>query len=82
MSNGTRAEGVRAGRFASCSRTCRLPPNFEGIDDDKLLKIAEGMQERCYFASPVFDGSKEKEIKALLERAGLPTSGKTFSTTA
>ena len=53
-------------------------PEFDGIDDDKLIKIAKDMEERCYFASPVFDGSKEVEIKALLERAGLPTSGKTF----
>jgi DNA-directed RNA polymerase subunit beta len=53
-------------------------PEFDGIDDDKLIKIAKDMEERCYFASPVFDGSKEFEIKALLERAGLPTSGKTF----
>ncbi|MDE2059524.1 MAG: DNA-directed RNA polymerase subunit beta [candidate division NC10 bacterium] len=28
-------------------------------------------------ASPVFDGAKEKEIKAWLKRAGLPDSGKT-----
>ena len=53
-------------------------PDFDGIDDDKLIKIAHDLEERCYFASPVFDGSKEFEIKALLERAGLPTSGKTF----
>ena len=52
-------------------------PDFDGIDDDKLIKIAHDFEERCYFASPVFDGSKESEIKALLERAGLPTSGKT-----
>jgi DNA-directed RNA polymerase subunit beta len=30
-----------------------------------------------YFATPVFDGAKESEIKEWLERAGLPTSGKT-----
>ena len=30
-----------------------------------------------YFASPVFDGATEKEIKQWLEQAGLPTSGKT-----
>ena len=53
-------------------------PDFDGIDDDKLIKIARDLEERCYFASPVFDGAKEFEIKALLERAGLPTSGKTF----
>ena len=31
-----------------------------------------------HFATPVFDGATEKEIKAQLETAGLPTSGKTY----
>ncbi len=30
-----------------------------------------------YFASPVFDGAREPEIKNWLDRAGLPTGGKT-----
>jgi DNA-directed RNA polymerase subunit beta len=30
-----------------------------------------------FSGSPVFDGAREHEIKTLLERAGLPTSGKT-----
>ena len=30
-----------------------------------------------YFATPVFDGAKESEIKRWLKKAGLPTSGKT-----
>ncbi|MBI3265213.1 MAG: DNA-directed RNA polymerase subunit beta, partial [Acidobacteria bacterium] len=30
-----------------------------------------------YFATPVFDGATEREIKQWLERAGLPKSGKT-----
>ena len=30
-----------------------------------------------YFSTPVFDGATETEIKAWLERGGLPTSGKT-----
>ena len=30
-----------------------------------------------YFATPVFDGAKELDIKNWLEKAGLPTSGKT-----
>ena len=28
-------------------------------------------------ATPVFDGAKESEVKAMLELAGLPTSGQT-----
>jgi len=30
-----------------------------------------------YFATPVFDGATEEEIKSWLERGGLPTGGKT-----
>jgi DNA-directed RNA polymerase subunit beta len=30
-----------------------------------------------YFATPVFDGAREGEIKSWLDRAGLPSSGKT-----
>ena len=36
------------------------------------------MKEAVYFASPVFDGSKEGEIKSLLAEGGLPTSGKAY----
>ncbi len=31
-----------------------------------------------HFATPVFDGATEKEIKLQLEKSGLPTSGKTY----
>jgi DNA-directed RNA polymerase subunit beta len=47
------------------------------LDDDVLESVAGTMKKAVYFASPVFDGSKEDEIKQLLEEAGLPTSGKT-----
>ena len=47
------------------------------VDDETLLKLADGLQEGAFFASPVFDGSKETEIKSLLDQSGLPTSGKT-----
>ncbi len=39
--------------------------------------MAQSMTKGVYFASPVFDGSREVEIKAMLSEAGLPTSGKT-----
>jgi len=47
------------------------------VDDETMLKIADGLKEGAFFASPVFDGSKEAEIKSLLDQSGLPTSGKT-----
>jgi DNA-directed RNA polymerase subunit beta len=48
-----------------------------GLDDETLEHVAEGMKEAVYFGSPVFDGSKEGEIKSLLAQGGLPESGKT-----
>ena len=47
------------------------------LDDDTLERVADGMKEAVYFGSPVFDGSKEGEIKSLLAQGGLPESGKT-----
>jgi DNA-directed RNA polymerase subunit beta len=48
------------------------------LDDELLEKAADGMKEAVYFASPVFDGSKEEEIKSLLAEGDLPTSGKAY----
>ncbi len=48
------------------------------LDDETLEKVADGMNDAVYFASPVFDGSKEGEIKSLLAEANLPTSGKAY----
>jgi DNA-directed RNA polymerase subunit beta len=47
------------------------------VDEDILVKVGQSMKRGVYFASPVFDGSKENEIKGLLQEAGLPQSGKT-----
>ncbi len=47
------------------------------LDEEQLVNIARGMQDKVRFGTPVFDGSSEKEIKSLLTEAGLPTSGKT-----
>jgi DNA-directed RNA polymerase subunit beta len=49
----------------------------DGLDDEDLERMSAAFaKDGVFFASPVFDGSKEDEIKSLLEQAGLPTSGK------
>ncbi|HVZ61833.1 MAG TPA: hypothetical protein VG892_13690, partial [Terriglobales bacterium] len=48
------------------------------LDDEMLEKVGEGFAKGVFFASPVFDGSRESEIKSLLKEAGLPGSGKTY----
>jgi DNA-directed RNA polymerase subunit beta len=47
------------------------------MSDEELAAHARTMIEGIAYASPVFDGAREADIKKLLEFAGLPTSGKT-----
>jgi DNA-directed RNA polymerase subunit beta len=55
-----------------------LADTIAALPDDEVLSVADTLKEGVFTGSPVFDGSKESEIKALLEHAGLPTSGKTY----
>ena len=46
------------------------------LEDEELLELADGFREGIPFATPVFDGARETEIRHLLEVAGLPQAGK------
>ena len=45
------------------------------LTDEEVLQLARNLREGVPFATPVFDGAAEAEINAMLELAGLPTSG-------
>ncbi len=45
------------------------------IDDDGILRLAEQVSNGVSIATPVFDGAKEADIEAMLEKAGLDVSG-------
>ena len=45
------------------------------MNDEKVREFAEYYRKGVHMATPVFDGAKESEIKALLEEAELDTSG-------
>jgi DNA-directed RNA polymerase subunit beta len=47
------------------------------LNEDELNAAAQGLTGGTFFASPVFDGAREPEIKSLLRQAELPESGKT-----
>jgi len=51
--------------------------NLTILDDRELLELAENLSEGVPFATPVFDGAHESEIKKMLALAGLPESGQT-----
>lgn len=61
-----------------CKRIFTKEPEQEYIDtmDDKALCDFAGFYtEGVHMATPVFDGAKEEEIKALLKEANVQTSG-------
>jgi len=48
---------------------------IDTLDDHEVLQLAGNLQDGVPFATPVFDGATEAEIKDMLELAGLPRSG-------
>ncbi|HEY2743777.1 MAG TPA: DNA-directed RNA polymerase subunit beta, partial [Polyangia bacterium] len=48
---------------------------LDELDDKGLLRFARTVREGVHLATPVFDGAKEVDIKALLTLANKPTSG-------
>jgi DNA-directed RNA polymerase subunit beta len=54
-----------------------LHERFSEMSDSDLVEHAQTLIDGIPFASPVFDGVRESDIKKLLDLAGLPGSGKT-----
>ena len=51
--------------------------DLSSLKDKEILDLAENLRDGVPMATPVFDGAKESEVKAMLELAGLPSSGQT-----
>ncbi|OGA33463.1 MAG: DNA-directed RNA polymerase subunit beta [Betaproteobacteria bacterium RIFCSPLOWO2_12_FULL_62_13b] len=51
------------------------PEEIEGLSAEEVRQLATNLQDGVPFATPVFDGASEDEIKAMLDLAGLPRSG-------
>ncbi|MBD1391423.1 DNA-directed RNA polymerase subunit beta [Neiella sp. HB171785] len=49
--------------------------DIDNFSDDEVLRLAGNLKKGLPIATPVFDGAKESEIKALLELGDIPTSG-------
>jgi DNA-directed RNA polymerase subunit beta len=52
--------------------------SLEGLSQKDLIEVVGRMRKGVHMATPVFDGAAEKEIKAMLQSADLPTSGQTL----
>ena len=49
--------------------------DLKSFNDTEVLTLAENLRKGVPIATPVFDGAKEEDIKALLKLGGLPESG-------
>jgi len=73
----SRVEEVR-GYLNRLYQEVGAPQDIKSLDDDELLELADNLRLGVPFATPVFDGASEAEIKAMLRLAGLPESGQTI----
>ncbi len=52
-------------------------PDFNKLDDDQIIEVANNWRSGVPMATPVFDGAREQDIKSLMQLADLPESGQT-----
>ncbi len=48
---------------------------IKNMDDDQVLELANNLRDGIPFATPVFDGAKEKDITNLLIKSGVSQTG-------
>jgi len=75
LAKNSRAEVLRR-EFKAIFKDTVFVEGIAAMEDDELESVAKSMKHGVYLSSPVFDGSREGEIKSLLREAGLPESGK------
>ncbi len=51
------------------------PEDLASMTDDEIIELGRNLVRGVPFATPVFDGATEQEIKAMLRLADLPESG-------
>ncbi len=77
LEGNTRADMVRRELKELFKNTPFVDSITDDLTEDDLDNLAKSFAKGgVFFASPVFDGSREEEIKSLLDQGGLPTSGK------
>jgi len=55
--------------------SCGKSERFDDFEDKDILELAENLREGVPFATPVFDGANENDIRSMLELAGLSKTG-------
>ncbi len=69
--NGDKARGVLKNTFNDTD----IGELVDRADDESVKKMIKSTDKGIHLASPVFDGARESDVKGLLEKAHMPTSG-------
>jgi len=77
IADGTKIDAIRK-IYREVFSSSEWQDRIAAMTDNQLVEHARTIVDGIPYASPVFDGARESEIKKLLELAGLPTSGKTI----
>jgi DNA-directed RNA polymerase subunit beta len=77
LAENTKEEAIRR-ELKALFKDTTLAETIADLSDEELMAVAPTLSRGVYMGSPVFDGSREGEIKALLKQSGLPEAGKTF----
>jgi DNA-directed RNA polymerase subunit beta len=77
LKENSREEMIRR-ELKALFRGTTLEQEIAEVPEEELGEVARTLARGVFTGSPVFDGSREPEIKALLKSAGLPESGKTY----
>jgi DNA-directed RNA polymerase subunit beta len=77
LAENTREEAIKR-ELKALFKDTPLAESIAELEGDELEATAKALTNGVFVSSPVFDGAREAEIKTLLERSGLPTSGKTY----
>jgi len=76
LAENTKEEAIRR-ELKALFKDTTLAETITEMSDEELMAVAPTLTKGVFMGSPVFDGSREGEIKALLRQSGLPESGKT-----
>src|SRR3954451_8921606 len=76
LQQNSKAETLRR-ELKTLFKDSALADTIAQLSDEELPGIAQSLTRGVFMGSPVFDGAREGEIKALLRQSGLPESGKT-----
>ncbi len=78
LEEGFGADKLRERMLKSLGSDKRMVEFLERLGDDEVKALARKMEPGCFFATPVFDGADEPQIKDTLERAMVDRSGQSI----